>query len=69
MGVIVSVDNPYAKIIPGTKPPLMQGMYTEIVLQGRAKTFYVIPRDALHENEIFVVNKQNQLDRRSVENA
>ncbi|NYT47178.1 MAG: hypothetical protein H0A75_05950 [Candidatus Methanofishera endochildressiae] len=47
----------------------MQGMYTEIVLQGRAKTFYVIPRDALHENEIFVVNKQNQLDRRSVENA
>ncbi|MBT3811534.1 MAG: hypothetical protein HON51_10950 [Gammaproteobacteria bacterium] len=69
LGVIVSVDNPYAQIIPGTKPPLIQGMYTEIVLQGRAKTFYVVPRDALHENEIFVVNKQNQLERRSVENT
>ncbi|TXK98443.1 hypothetical protein BMR11_08260, partial [Methylococcaceae bacterium CS5] len=50
LGIIVSVDNPYAQIIPGTKPPLMQGMYTEIILQGKAKTFYVIPRDALHEN-------------------
>ncbi len=69
LGIIVSVDNPYAKIIPGIKPPLMQGMYTEIVLQGKAKTFYVIPRDALHENEIFIVNKHNKLQRRPVKNA
>lgn len=68
LGIIVSVDNPYAQIIPGTKPPLMQGMYTEIILQGKAKTFYIIPRDALHENEIFIINKQNQLERRPVEN-
>jgi len=69
LGIIVSVDNPYAQIIPGTKPPLMQGMYTKIILQGKAKTFYVIPRDALHEKEIFIVNKQNQLERRPVKNA
>lgn len=69
LGIVVSVDNPYAKIIPGTKPPLMQGMYTEIILQGKSKTFYVIPRDALHENEIFIVNKQNQLERRRIENV
>ncbi|NOQ13259.1 MAG: hypothetical protein GQ583_02105 [Methyloprofundus sp.] len=68
LGVIVSVDNPYAKIIPGTKPPLMQGMYTEIFLQGRAKPFYVIPRDALHENEIYILNTQNRLERRPVGN-
>lgn len=68
LGIIVSVDNPYAQIIPGTKPPLMQGMYTEILLQGKAKTFFVIPRDALHENEIFIVNQQNQLERRPIEN-
>lgn len=66
LGIIVSVNNPYAQIIPGTKPPLMQGMYTEIVLQGKAKSFYVIPRDALHENEIFIVNQQNQLKRRAI---
>lgn len=66
LGVIVSVDNPYTQIIPGTKPPLMQGMYTEIILQGKANTYYMIPRDALHENQIFIVNKQNQLERRTV---
>ena len=69
LGIIVSVDHPYAQVIPGTKPPLMQGMYTEVQLRGKAKTFYVIPRDALHENEIYIVNQQNRLQRRAVENA
>lgn len=68
LGIIVSVNNPYAQVIPGTKPPLMQGMYTEILLQGTASTFYIIPRDALHENEIYIVNKQNRLERRPIEN-
>ncbi len=68
LGIVISVDNPYSQIIPGTKPPLMQGMYTEILLQGKARTFYVIPRDALHENEIFILNNQNQLERRPVKN-
>ena len=68
LGVVVSVDNPYQQVIPGTKPPLMQGMYTEIILQGKAKTFYLIPRDALHENEIYIVNQQNLLERRPVKN-
>ncbi|NOQ13174.1 MAG: hypothetical protein GQ583_01660, partial [Methyloprofundus sp.] len=68
LGIVVSVDKPYDKVIPGVKPPLMQGMYTEVFLQGKAKTFYLIPRDALHENEIFVVNTQQQLERRAIEN-
>jgi len=69
LGIIVSVDNPYAQVIPGTKPPLMQGMYTKVLLQGKAKAFYIIPRDALHENEIYIVNRHNRLERRPVENA
>ena len=69
LGIVVSVDNPYQNIIPGTKPPLMQGMYTEILLQGKAKTFFVIPRDALHENEIFIVNKNAQLERLAIKNT
>ncbi len=68
LGIIVSVDNPYQQIIPGIKPPLMQGMYTEVLLQSKAKTFYVIPRDALHENEIYIVNQQDQLERRAIKN-
>ena len=44
-------------------------MYTEIMLQGKAQNFFVIPRDALHENEIFIVNKNAQLERRTIEKA
>lgn len=69
LGLIISVDHPYQNIIPGTKPPLMQGMYTEILLQGNSKTFYVIPRDALHENEIYIVNKDLRLERRAIPNV
>ena len=69
LGIIVSVDNPYQQVIPGTKPPLMQGMFTEVLLQGRAKSFYIIPRDALHENEIYIANQQDQLERRTVKHS
>ncbi|OQK17621.1 hypothetical protein AU255_07070 [Methyloprofundus sedimenti] len=69
LGIIVSVDDPYQHLIPGFKPPLMQGMFTEVLLQGKARTFFVIPRDALHENEIYIVNQQNQLQRRTVKDS
>jgi len=69
LGVVVSVDNPYKNITPGTNPPLIQGMYTEVILAGQGKTFHVIPRDALHENEIFIVNKDSQLERHPIENS
>ncbi len=66
LGIVVSVDKPYEQIVPGIKPPLMQGMYTEILLQGRPKTFYVLPRTALHENEIYLINQHSQLERRVI---
>ncbi len=63
LGVIVSVDNPYSNIQPGVKPPLMQGMYTEVILLGNSKKYFVVPRDALHEKQLFLVNKNSQLKR------
>ena len=67
LGVVVSVDQPYEQIQPGKKPPLMAGMYAEIKLQGKARNFYLIPRDALHEGELFFCNKDDQLERRSIQ--
>ncbi len=64
LGLFVSVDKPNAQIIPGSKPPLLEGMYTEITIKGNAKKFFVIPRDAIHEGELFIVNKDNKLERR-----
>ncbi len=67
LGVIVSVDQPYEHIQPGKKPPLMAGMYAEIKLQGKASDFYLIPRDALHEGELFFCNENGQLERRPIQ--
>jgi hypothetical protein len=44
----------------------MEGMYTEIILQGKPKNFFVLPRDALHEGELFIVAKDNHLERRVI---
>ncbi|UZE96377.1 efflux RND transporter periplasmic adaptor subunit [Alkalimarinus alittae] len=63
LGVIVSVDEPYKNIRPGIKPPLMQGMYTEVILFGNPKQYFVAPRDALHEKQVFLVDQNNQLKR------
>ena len=66
LGVIVSVANPYEQIKPGIKPPLMKGMYIEILLQGKARDVFVTPRDALHEDELFISDHQKQLERRTI---
>jgi len=63
LGVIVSVENPYQNIQPGIKPPLLQGMYTEVTLQGNPKNYFVIPRDALHEKQLFLLDKNSRLKR------
>ncbi len=66
LGVIVSVDKPYAQIQPGIKPPLIDGMYTQVVVKGNAKDYFVIPRDALHEGELFLLTPSNTLQRREL---
>ena len=66
LGVIVSIDKPYAQIQPGIKPPLIDGMYTEVVIKGNPKKYFVIPRDALHEGELFLLTPQNTLQRRTL---
>jgi RND family efflux transporter MFP subunit len=66
LGLFISVDKPNAQIVPGIKPPLLEGMYTEITIKGNAKKFFVIPRDAIHEGELFIVTKDNKLERRVI---
>lgn len=66
LGVIISVDQPNKQIQPGIKPPLLEGMYTEITIEGKPKSFYLVPRDALHEGELFLFNASDQLERREL---
>jgi multidrug efflux pump subunit AcrA (membrane-fusion protein) len=63
LGVTISVVNPYENVIPGVRPPLLSGMYTRITLTGTARPYYVLPRDSLHQNELFLSDANNTLQR------
>lgn len=68
MGVIVEVDNPYADIQPGIRPPLIKGMFVYVELRGRKQPGQlVVPRSALQGNELYVVDADNRLRKRKVE--
>jgi len=66
LGIIVSVDDPYENIRPGIKPPLLSGMFAEVSLKGQARKYIVLPRDALHENELYLVGQNNSLIRKKI---
>ncbi len=63
LGVTITVANPYDGVVPGVRPPLLQGMYTRITLTGKPQSYHVIPRDALHETEIYLVDTDDRLQR------
>jgi len=69
--VVVAVDKPYQKIVPGKRPPLAKGMFCEVELRTEPKKDrIVIPRSALHGGAVvYVLNDQNRLERRDVRTA
>jgi multidrug efflux pump subunit AcrA (membrane-fusion protein) len=67
LGIVVSVDDPYKKVIAGKRPPLMKGMYTSVELYAPKRDVLVIPRKALHQGRVYLVNEQNRLEIRPVE--
>lgn len=62
LGVVVGLDNPYAKIIPGVRPPLLKGMYTEVTISTPLTDAIVIPRSALHEGRVYKLGQDNSLE-------
>ncbi len=67
LGVVVGVDNPYEKIIPGRRPPLLKGMYTAVDLFAPVRNVLVIPRKAIHEGRVYVANADDRLEIRPLE--
>jgi multidrug efflux pump subunit AcrA (membrane-fusion protein) len=47
--VIVAVDEPYRKAVPGKRPPLVKDMFVQVALRGRPwAAALVVPRVAIH---------------------
>lgn len=68
MGVVVAVDEPFKKIIPGERPPLSKGMFVQVVLRGRAgEPRVVVPRNAVRGGAVLVVDDEQRLRRRPVQ--
>ncbi len=67
VGAVVSVDAPYANAAPPLRPPLVKGMYVSVLLEGPAHADQIaIPRQALHGDEVYVINQDKRLERRKV---
>ncbi len=70
VGAVVAVDDPYAGAMPPLRPPLVKGMYVSVVLEGEAHVGEIaIPRQALHGDQIYVIDADNRLERREVKIA
>ena len=68
VGVIVAVDDPYRRAIPGERPPLVKNMYVEVEIRGRPRPgAVVIPRGALYGSEVRTVDSEGRLRIREVE--
>lgn len=62
VGVVVVVDRPYANARPPEKPPLVKGMYVEVRLCAPPRAAAVVlPRAALHEGRVYVVDGDGRL--------
>lgn len=67
VGVIVEVDKPYTNVLPGSRPPLVKGLFVQVTLAGKPRPgSLVVPRSALHANRLYVVDEQQRLDIREV---
>lgn len=68
VGVIVTVDAPYAHVHPGVRPPLTRGMFVEVALAGPPRAGQlVVPRNAIHAGPtVYVADAENRLATRPV---
>jgi multidrug efflux pump subunit AcrA (membrane-fusion protein) len=67
IGIVVAVDEPYKKAIPGRRPPLTKDLFCEVELQATKKIItIVIPRSALRGRAIYMLSKEGRLQKREV---
>ncbi|MBS3778980.1 MAG: efflux RND transporter periplasmic adaptor subunit [Desulfovermiculus sp.] len=65
--LVVAVDKPYEKARPGLRPPLTPGMFCEVTLSAAARPeSVVLPRSAVYDRAVFVVDQQNRLQKKQV---
>jgi len=68
VGIVVSVEGSYEHVRPATQPPLVRGMYVEVIVRGTPRPdVVVVPRSALHSGRVYVIDDESRLAVREVE--
>ena len=68
IGVVIAVDRPLEKAIPGQRPPLSKGMFVQVVINGHTQPDrIVVPRSAIREGQVYVVGNDQRLQARPVD--
>lgn len=67
LGIVVGIDRPYEKVIPGRRPPLLKGMFTAVELYAPQREAIVIPRKAIHHGRVYVVGEDKRLQIKAIE--
>lgn len=62
IGVVIGVDRPLQKTIPGQRPPLSKGMFVQVLIRGRTQGGrIVLPRSAVRDGKAYLVDTDNRL--------
>ena len=68
VGAIVVVDRPYARAVPGKRPPLVKGMFVEVELRTKPiDSQIIVPRSALNRNALYIADSSGRLEIRPVQ--
>lgn len=68
IGVVVAVDDPLRKVVPGQRPPLSKGMFVDVLIRGHVQADrVVVPRSALRNGSLYVVDGDERLAVRPAE--
>lgn len=61
MGVVVQIDAAYGQSGNASRPPLTKGMFVNVTLSANPVTGIVLPRNALRDGHVFLVDPDNRL--------
>ena len=67
IGFYLEVNQDVKQLDFGNKPPLTKGMFVSANIQGFSSDQFIIPEKALHGDQVYVMDSNNQLSLRAVQ--
>lgn len=70
LGFVIEVEEPFKNAVPGVRPPLVEGTYCEVEVRSNPlRQQVIVPRSAVRDGVVHVLDGEERLRRRKVEVA